>query len=221
LWVTDEERQQRSRTISRWLRHHPEEAGLALSPAGWVGLDAVVEALEKRDLPTTREDLVRLAQLDAKPRFEIDEEKIRARYGHSVELEQAPNAGIPPSALFHGTSRRLLPIILLKGLTPRGKLHYVHLSPKPQSAREAGMKHDDEPIVLEIYALRAHEAGVKFYPRGKGVWLSDTVPPEFLAIREMVSADTEEGTRRSGPASGHRRRVPPKGGFLKKPDRQE
>lgn len=218
--MTDEERQQRSRTLSRWLRHHPEEGGLALSPSGWVEIDCVLAALERHELPTSREDLIRLAQLDPKPRFEIEEGKIRARYGHSVVLEQAPNAGIPPSALFHGTSRRLLPIILLKGLTPHGKLQYVQLTPKPQSAREAGLRHDSEPIVLQVHAQRAHEAGVRFYPRGKGVWLSDRIPPEFLTIREMVGPEADETARGSGPASGRRRRVPPKGGFLKKPERR-
>ncbi len=217
--MTDEERQQRGRIVSRWLRHHPEEAGLELSPAGWVDIARVVAALEERELPTSREDLVRLARLDDKPRFEVEDDKIRARYGHSLQLGQEPNAGIPPPALYHGTSRRLLPMILAKGLGPRGKTSYVQLSPKPAAAREAGMKHDSEPIVLEIAAQRAHEAGVKFYPRGKGVWQSGPVPPEFLAIREMVSPDPEERAARSGPASGQRRRVPPKGGFLKKTDR--
>lgn len=214
--MTDDERQQRSRVLSRWLRHHPEAGGLTLSPSGWVAIDRVVEALEQHDLPTSPEDLVRLALLDPKPRFEIEEGKIRARYGHSVHLEQAPNPGIPPVALFHGTSRRLLPIILAKGLAPRGKLQYLQLTPRPQSARDAGLKHDREPIVLEIRARAAHEAGIRFYPRGKGVWQSDPIPPEFLAIREMVVSEPDDNANRAG----RRRRVPPKGGFLKKPERR-
>jgi putative RNA 2'-phosphotransferase len=222
--MEDTDRTHRSKTLSAWLRHKPERGGLTLSKEGWVDIDLILEALERAEMPTSRAELDELIRLDPKGRFEVERGRVRARYGHSVELEEAPHPGMPPATLFHGTTPRFLPKILEAGLRPM-KRQYVHLSPDRKTAREVGRRRDQEPAIVEIAAHEAHAAGVKFYPRGKGIWLSDPIPPEFLHVREEAprnpanaSASRSLGARPRTPretAPGKPRRRRPKGGFTR------
>jgi putative RNA 2'-phosphotransferase len=212
-FMDDYTRTRRSKMLSQWLRHKPERGGLTLSPEGWAAIPALLEAFQRAGHEMSRVDLEHLIRLDAKGRFEMEGDRVRARYGHSVELEAKPHPGMPPATLYHGTARRFLPKIMETGLKPM-KRQFVHLSPDKKTAREVGRRRDQEPAILIIAAHRAHEAGVQFYPRGRGIWLSDPIPPEFLTVLEDShdpAANTEE--RRAAPGTPRRRR--PKGGFSK------
>src|SRR5262249_28088765 len=143
--------------------------------------------------------------------------RVRARYGHSVELEEKPHPGMPPTTLYHGTTHRFLPKILDSGLQPI-KRQFVHLSPDRRTAREVGRRRDQEPVILAIDGHAAHEAGIQFYPRGKGIWLSDPIPPQFLRVledsdEEQAYSPTASSQTASAPGEPRRRR--PKGGFTK------
>ena len=45
---------------------------------------------------------------------------------------------------------------------------------------EVGHRKDGKPILLEVRAREAHEAGIVFYEGNALVWLADYVPPEFI-----------------------------------------
>ena len=191
-----------------------------MSPEGWVALDDLVAAYERDGTEMNRAELENVIRLDLKERFEIDGERVRARYGHSVELEEKPHPGMPPATLYHGTAQRYVSKILESGLRPM-KRQFVHHSPDKKTAREVGRRRDQEPAILLIDAHKAHEAGVMFYPRGKGIWLSDPIPPQYLSVLEEDAPDSANIQRRrpatpreSAPGEPRRRR--PKGGFTKK-----
>ena len=40
-----------------------------------------------------------VVRLDPKGRFEVERDRVRARYGHSLELEEKPHPGMPPATL--------------------------------------------------------------------------------------------------------------------------
>jgi putative RNA 2'-phosphotransferase len=214
--MEEPDRVRRSKMLSLWLRHKPESGGLELSKDGWVTIADVLSAFDRSETPTLRWEFDELVRLDAKGRFEVEGERVRARYGHSVVLAEQPHPGMPPTTLFHGTARRYVPKILETGLRPM-KRQFVHLSPDRKTAREVGRRRDQEPAILVIAAHAAHEAGVRFYPRGKGVWLSDPVPPAFLSVEEDRSAaangevPTHASARDAAPGTPRRRR--PRGGF--------
>jgi putative RNA 2'-phosphotransferase len=220
--MDDLTRTQRSKALSMWLRHKPERAGLTLSPEGWVDIDEIIRAFERTGSPITRAEFDNVVRMDLKGRFEIDRHRVRARYGHSLELEEKPHPGMPPATLYHGTTHRFLPKILEGGLQPI-KRQFVHLSPDKKTAREVGRRRDQEPAILAVDAHAAHESGVKFYPRGKGIWLSDPIPPLFLRVLEesdeelvnVRSSIARTATSRSA-APGAPRRRRPKGGFTKR-----
>lgn len=216
------ERTHRNKTLAMWLRHKPERGGLALSKEGWVEKDAILQAFERAEIPTSRAELDEVIRLDEKARFEVQGDRVRARFGHSLELEEAPHPGMPPTSLFYGTMSRFVPRIMETGLSPM-KRQFVHLSPDRKTAREVGRRRDQEPVVLEIAAHEAHAAGVKFYPRGKSIWLSDPIPARFLHVMEEAPGGpanankpslSSRAARQNAPGDPRRRR--PKGGFIRR-----
>jgi putative RNA 2'-phosphotransferase len=66
----------------------------------------------------TRTDLDRVVRGNDKQRFEWDttSDRIRARQGHSVEVDLGLPPAEPPARLYHGTPRRNVASILTTGL---------------------------------------------------------------------------------------------------------
>ncbi|WP_279357033.1 RNA 2'-phosphotransferase [Methylobacterium indicum] len=166
-----------SKTLSYWLRHKPEAAGLALDLAGWTPIDAVLAAFAAVGRPVDRDGLLRVVATSDKARFEVDaaRELIRARQGHSVAVASDWVRAVPPAHLWHGTVERVLPAILAEGLRPMAR-HHVHLSSDPETARTVGARRG-RPIVLRVAAGRLAAAGHPFWVTGNGVWLAEHVPP--------------------------------------------
>lgn len=173
-----------SKGLSHALRHEPWLYELELDDEGWASLEDVLRALreereEWRDL--SRADVERMIELSSKRRHEVVGDRIRALYGHSVPGKLRRERGTPPALLFHGTSPEAAKVIVSDGLKPMSR-HYVHLSVEPAMAREVGLRKSRTPVLIEIDARRAHEAGVTFYEGNEKVWLADDVPPSFVRM---------------------------------------
>jgi len=173
-----------SKFLALILRHQPERFGLALDGEGWASLSEVMEILHA--LPNlrwaTRADVMAVVEGgagDDKRRFEVEGERIRARYGHSMARPIRYEPCIPPPFLYHGTSPEALETIRREGLKPMER-QYVHLSPDRETALRVGVRHNDEPVVLTIRAAEAHAAGIQFYQADEAVYLARYVPPEYV-----------------------------------------
>ncbi len=168
------------------LRHRPEVYGIVLDPEdGSCLLQELVEALSVHgDTGTVTEDEVRevVAQSD-KQRFEINEDRIRARYGHSSpEVQYA--AATPPAVLYHGTAEAIWHILQQEGLKPMGR-QYVHLSASTAFAALAGRR-KGKLLMLRIDAAAAARDGILFYDAGHDVWLAHHVPAAYIVQDELV-----------------------------------
>jgi putative RNA 2'-phosphotransferase len=172
-----------SKTLSYWLRHAPEAGGLTLDAAGWADVDQLMAALTRSKTPCDWDGLLRVVDGNDKQRFEFsaDAARIRARQGHSVEVELDWPQTPPPEQLFHGTVDRVLDLIRAEGLRPMSR-HHVHLSGDVETARRVGARRG-APRVLAIDAGAMAAAGHVFLLTANGVWLTDQVPPDF--IREL------------------------------------
>lgn len=172
---------QLSKFFSFVLRHQPDVIGLALDPEGWVSIDELIEKGNAAGTQFSRDDLLHVVETSDKKRFSISADglRIRAAQGHSVSVELGLSPQEPPPSLYHGTATRFIDSILHEGLKPQAR-QQVHLSIDEVTARRVGQRHG-KAATLKVYALRMHAKGFKFYLADNGVWLTDQVPPEFLA----------------------------------------
>lgn len=170
-----------SKQLSYVLRHRPDSIGITLDSAGWVPVEQLLKALNDHgfavDLPT----LKAVVGGNDKQRFTLspDNGRIRAAQGHSVPVQLELTSVEPPDVLYHGTAEKSLPAIRAQGLKP-GTRQQVHLSADLGTARNVGTRHG-KPHVLRVAAGDMHRAGHEFYQADNGVWLTDTVPAEYLA----------------------------------------
>ena len=81
--------------------------------------------------------------------------------------------------MFHGTAERSLAAILEQGLRPGARCK-VHLSADRDTARRVGGRHG-RPVVLTVAAGAMQREGLRFQQAENGVWLTDGVPPAYLA----------------------------------------
>src|SRR5262245_6872263 len=119
-----------SKTLSLWLRHRPQAAGLTLDAAGWTDVDAVLAAFAADGIDCDWDKVLPVVATNDRHRFELsaDAARLRARQGHSVAVTLDWPRADPPEHLYHGTVERFLATILQEGLRPMRR-HHVHLSP--------------------------------------------------------------------------------------------
>ncbi|MGY0386795.1 RNA 2'-phosphotransferase [Nocardioides sp. WG-D5] len=172
----------RSKRLSQVLRHQPGSVGIELDPHGWVDLPTLLDALAAHGSPMTRDDVDRVVRGNDKQRFEIDAvlDRIRARQGHTVEVDLGLAPAEPPAVLFHGTPRTNVESILASGLDRRQR-HHVHLSPDRETAERVGARRGDF-VVFRVDAARMRADGLIFWRTDNDVWLTDAVPAGYLAL---------------------------------------
>jgi len=202
--LAEDRRAQLSKFCSGALRHFPDDAGIELDDAGWTEFDDLVAAAVERYDWADRETVAGVVATDPKDRYEhrrppsdeadrlkVDEDgtistdewggKIRAAYGHSVEVDLGATDDPVPDRLYHGTAPGNLDSIRRAGLRPIGRQR-VHLSGTVEAAREVGRRHADDPAILVVDADRLQDVGHEVNRRGEGVYTTDRVPPEHLAV---------------------------------------
>lgn len=164
------------------LRHKPEIIGIELDKNGWANVDELINGLKKKYPDFNREKLEYIVNTDNKQRYSLsnDKSKIRARQGHSIDVDVELRELTPPEFLYHGTAERFLGSIMKEGLVPKSRL-YVHLSKDVETAEKVGKRHG-KPAVLKIETGKMAEDGFKFYLSENGVWLTKAVPPKYFSL---------------------------------------
>jgi putative RNA 2'-phosphotransferase len=180
-----------SRLVSHALRHEPWLYELELDDEGWVSIEALLVAIHEQGpqwSQVDRDELTEMIASSAKRRHEIDGERIRALYGHSVPGRVVKIEADPPAQLFHGTSPRAWAAIQHTGLRPMDR-QYVHLSTDIATAEQVGRRKSTTPVILAVEAGRAQAAGNRFWRGNELVWLADYVPSSFIAVIAAVEGD--------------------------------
>lgn len=171
----------KSKFLALILRHKPEKIGLKLDKQGWANIEELFQQAKKAKFRLNHEELLYIVEHNNKKRFAINEAgtHIRASQGHSIEIDLGYKAEVPPAMLYHGTVEKFMPSILEKGLL-KGNRHHVHLSPDIDTAKNVGSRRG-KPVILLIQSRAMYHAGHPFFVSQNGVWLTEHVPPEFLA----------------------------------------
>ena len=172
-----------SKFLSFVLRHDPQAIGLTLDSEGWADLETLIAAATKHGHTLDRTLIFQVVSTCEKKRFSLSSDgiSIRAAQGHStssVAIEFAEK--LPPHVLYHGTAQRFMESILKEGLKP-GARQYVHLSEDMGTATSVGSRYGS-PVVLAVAAQAMHAQGLKFFQAENGVWLTPSVPVEFITV---------------------------------------
>lgn len=167
--------------MSLVLRHKPDEIGLEMDEQGWVKVDELIIKMNQNGLRVDKDIINTVVETNDKKRFAFNTDKslIRASQGHSIEVDLDLPVAVPPNILYHGTTSKFLDSILRTGLQKQNRQH-VHLSVTIETAQAVGSRHG-KPVILTINAKAMHKAGFKFYLSENKVWLTETVPVEYIS----------------------------------------
>lgn len=170
-----------SKSLSYWLRHHPEDIGITISSDGWTDVRTLMEKAKAKIFFDFNE-LKYVVQNNDKKRFSLSDDlcSIRANQGHSIPVELKLMEVLPPTTLYHGTPNRNVESILKEGIN-KGNRHHVHLSKDEETAAKVGARRGQFTI-LKIEALRMRADGHKIYISDNDVYLVDEVPPKYISI---------------------------------------
>lgn len=169
-----------SKFLSLVLRHKPEEIQLELDDSGWADIDELIAKCAKRNIRFSKDDLMQVVANNDKQRFalNLEQNKIRASQGHSIQIEPDLKVVNPPADLFHGTAEKNKASILENGITKQNRLH-VHLSAEKETAIKVGSRHG-KPFIFIVDTVAMLQDGYVFYLSENGVWLTDSVPSKYL-----------------------------------------
>jgi putative RNA 2'-phosphotransferase len=186
--MTEKETIRTSKFLSLVLRHEPERIGLKLGETGWIGVDELLQAVNRHGNSLTLDQLKHIVATSDKKRFAFSDDglRIRASQGHSVEVDLQYEPMAPPKLLYHGTATRFLDSIRKEGLK-RMERHHVHLSGETKVTLQVGGRHG-KPVLLTIQAGEMHACGHVFFQSANGVWLVDHVPPQFIEFPKVEIA---------------------------------
>ena len=169
------------------LRHKPESVGIALDEHGWADIDLLIEGMNATGTVSVDRDII-LAEVakDNKGRYAIspDGKRIRARQGHSIEVDAQLTECTPPPVLYHGTGEKYAASIDTEGLISKTRL-YVHLSGDIETARNVGSRHG-APVIYSVDCAKMSADGYIFLLSENGVWNTKEVPAVYLT---KVAAD--------------------------------
>jgi putative RNA 2'-phosphotransferase len=181
------------------LRHEVEQMSLKRDERGFVPLDELLPLIQQSGhcRPILSRDELEEYLRKQSDRFEIEQDQVRARYGHSLDGYTPGSANAPPPRLYHGTSQRLFLSIESAGLRPMGRL-FVHLTSDVAYARTIAVGVEGDPLILRVDAERAHRLGARFYQANRHVWLTGAITPEFLQVdtEALVGQDADQRDKR-------------------------
>ena len=181
--MNDRELNSLSRIVAGALRHFPEKLGLMMDGHGWVDISSFIDALgtSRSGFDWLRvHHIEALAVTDPRGRYQVDGGMIRAKYGHTIDinLDDLPVAEI--DEFYYPVTEEEIDIIVEGGLHPTDR-RKVHLSGSIEKAIEAGKVRTDEPLILRVDGKTAKKDGVIIYHAGKDVYVTDEIDAKYIS----------------------------------------
>ena len=180
--MSDREAGTLGRILALVLRHAPEKFDVDMDINGWVATRDLSNAIanSRRHLHWVRAwHFEAIANADEKGRWQVENEMIRATYGHSIEIELDLPTDDIPDALYWPCEQGEVDSLLQFGILSGSRKH-IHLSLTIANALEAGRVRIDRPAILEVDTIRAIAEGHTIFRAGTTVFLTEEVPPSAL-----------------------------------------
>jgi putative RNA 2'-phosphotransferase len=195
--LDDEHRGRLSRFLALVLRHRAYQFDLRVDDEGFVSIPRLLDVIrDQRSLGwVTRDHLEQLVEEQNRTRFEIDEDAIRATYGHSFRRPIQYPAVDPPEHLFVGLTRNRASEARTAGLKPFDR-QYVHLSITEDEALKIARQHDPHASSITVKANEAARNGIQFHHPTEGIYLAARIPAEYLEVEVQFGRAPKKGRRR-------------------------
>ncbi|MCS7144647.1 MAG: RNA 2'-phosphotransferase [Archaeoglobaceae archaeon] len=165
--------------VSGVLRHFPQKFDLEIDENGWVNFEALVRIVSRKYRWANRWVLKAMVYSDEKKRYEIRRDKIRARYGHSIDLKLTDMPEAEEDTLYYGTSEEEANRMLEIGIKPVNQA-YVHLSTTIERSLEVASLRTKKPIVFEIDAKKARTDGIRILKANDSIALAKEIPAKYI-----------------------------------------
>jgi len=179
LILEQEKVEKLGRLISGILRHFPDKFGLNMDKNGWVNSESLVRAVRRRYRWANRWIIKALIYSDEKKRYELSDDKIRARYGHSVDVELSDMPEAQEDVLYYGTSEEEAQRMVEIGIKPVNQT-FVHLSTTIEKSEEVARLRTDSPIILEVDAKGARRDGIRIVKANEIIALAKEIPAKYI-----------------------------------------
>jgi putative RNA 2'-phosphotransferase len=189
--MSDKESDKLGRILALVLRHAPEKFDVEMDINGWVSVLGLCDGIkaQRRDFHWLKPwHFEAVTVTEEKGRYEVEGERIRATYGHSIEIEIDLPTDEIPEVLFYPVSLEEVDDIIKLGIKGGDRRH-VHLSKTVAKAYEAGSVRIKGPSIVEVDTVRAIADGISIFRAGKLVCLAEEIPPQYLY---KVSSDDPE-----------------------------
>ncbi|MCS7121497.1 MAG: RNA 2'-phosphotransferase [Archaeoglobaceae archaeon] len=167
------------RFMSGILRHFPDRFGLNVDENGWVNFESLVRVLKKKFKWVDKWVVKAIVMSDFRERYEIRGDKIRARYGHSIDIKLNDMPEADEEVLFYGTSEEEAQRIVEVGIKPVNRT-FIHLTTSVEKSLEAAKQHSDNPVIFEVDAKTARRDGIKIVKANKFIALAREIPPKYI-----------------------------------------
>lgn len=170
------------RIMAGVLRHFPDRFDLTMDENGWVRVQEMVDSVKHRrsDIRWLKPEHIRaIVDTDPKGRYQMEAGRVRATYGHSIELDLDLPTDDVPNTLYYPAASDEAPIILDKGLYPEDR-QMVHLSRTKVDALNAAQYRPGKPALIQVDARQAVTDGHKIMKAGTTVFICEHIPPQFL-----------------------------------------
>jgi putative RNA 2'-phosphotransferase len=188
--LDDIKTEQLGRLVAGGLRHFPSDLGLQMDSQGWVDLAKLGQAVSSRHRWADKDLIIALIQSDSKQRYEFRGDRVRARYGHSVDVDlDHPDNSRP--LLYYGASEEEADRILEIGIKPASQ-RYVHLSGTAEKAWHVATFRTGNPKVIQVDAAAAQSSGVKMMKVNDDIVISETIPPIYLSLLSSRDISRQE-----------------------------
>jgi len=190
--MSDFEVEKAGRTLAGILRHG--KYNLSMDSQGYVSTRDVIEKIKERN-PRMAWFRIRhleaLVDTDPKGRYIISGNKIRATYGHTIDLDIKLDCENIPEELFYPTNEEEVESLLENGIEPTDR-SMVHLSKTFADAMSAGLVHCEDPIILGIDTDICMDMGSDIGKAARTVYLCRSVPADAIFVADPDEYESED-----------------------------
>ena len=182
--MSDYEVEKVGRNLAGILRHG--KYGLNMDAQGFVSVRDVISKVREKNPRMSwmrARHIEALVETDPKGRYMMSAGKMRATYGHTIDLDIKLDCENIPEDLFYPASLDDAETILESGIVPTDR-SMVHLSLTFQDAMRAGSVRMEDPVILVIDTDACMDLGFDIGRAARTVFLCREVPAEAISVAD-------------------------------------